>query len=265
MEKRNFIILAIALFFLVAGVTTIIIVSHNKIKAEKIEEKQKKEEEKKEKEKEKEKEEDKNLPKFPDLTGLTVEEAAAKLNSLNISSNYSIQREDSELKKSVIVRTDPVAGSPVEGTIDIVFYLSNGNKSFEIEDYEGKDYKEIKKYLEERGVNVTIRRRTPSYERTDVPEDMIIDQSVAAGKTLKSGGSIILYVARVNAKYPNFTDGKYTLEDVQKYCDENELKLNVLYDEVTTYEDGLVFYQDGCLPGEEVKSGCEMTIKVAKH
>ena len=36
-------------------------------------------------------------------------------------------------------------------------------------------------------------------------------------------------------------------------------------DEVTEYEDGKVFYQDGCLPGEAVETGCEMSIKVAKH
>ena len=275
MEKKNLIILAVALLFLVIGGTTIVMVSHNKKQAEKIEEKkdgkseEQKEKEKKEKEKEQkeQKEKDEKLPKLPDLKGMTVEEATNKLNSENIDSDFTIKREDSDLKKGVIVRTEPEAGStlPTEEKLQIVFYLSNGNKAFTVEDYEGKDYKTVKKALEEKGVVVTIKRQDPSYERTDVPEDMVIGQSVEAGKELKSGGSITLYVARVNAKYPNFTDGNYTLEDVQKYCDENDIKLTVLYDEVTTYDDGKVFYQEGCMPGETVKSGCEMTIKIAKH
>ena len=69
----------------------------------------------------------------------------------------------------------------------------------------------------------------------------------------------------VDLRYPNFTDGTYTLDKVQAFCDKYGIKLTVLYDEVTTYEDGLVFYQDGCMPGEKVVPGCEMTIKVAQH
>ena len=49
------------------------------------------------------------------------------------------------------------------------------------------------------------------------------------------------------------------------FCEEYGIKLDVLMDEVTEYEDGKVFYQDGCLPGEAVETGCEMSIKVAKH
>ncbi len=65
--------------------------------------------------------------------------------------------------------------------------------------------------------------------------------------------------------YPDFTDGTYTLDKVQSFCDKYGIKLTVLYDEVTTYEDGVVFYQDGCMPGEKVVAGCEMTIKIAQH
>ncbi len=262
MSKRNFIILAIALLLLVVGGTTIVIVSHNKKEAEKIEEK--KEQEKK-REEEKKKEEEKELPKLPDLTGMSVEEATAKLNKENISSNYSLQRVDSELKKGTIVRTEPEAGAPIEGTIDIVFYLSNGNKKTVIEDYEGKDYKEIKKYLEARDIIVKVETKEANYEREDVPVDMIIGQSVEAGKELKSGSVITLYVEKLSVKYPNFTDGNYRLEQVQEFCNTYGIKLEVLYDEVTEYEDGLVFYQDTCMPGEEVKTGCEMTIKIAQH
>ena len=286
-DKKTFIIIAVVLFFLVAGVTTILIVNSNKKTAEKVEEKQqetkndtskdssKKEDsssktdkkDDKDKDKDKEKEEDNNLPKLPDLTGMTVEEATAKLNSERIASDFTIQREDSDLKSGVIVRTEPKAGSPLptEEKLQIIFYLSNGKKKIVIEDYEGKDYKEVKKYLEDRGIKVTLKQKTPDYERTDVPDGMIVDQSVAAGKELKSGDSIILYIPKLNVKYPNFTDGTYRLADVQKFCDQYDIKLTVLYDEVTTYEDGLVFYQDGCMPGEEVKAGCEMTIKIAQH
>ena len=260
MEKRNLIILAVALLFLVIGATTIVIVSHNKKEAQRIEEK--KEQKKQEEEKKKE---EKNLPKLPDLTGLTVEEAAAKLNAANISSNYTIKREDSDLRKDVIVRTEPEAGTDVEGTIDLVFYLSKGNTKVVIDDYEGKSYKEVKAYLEARDIKVRFEMREPNYERDNVPDDMIIGQSVEAGASLKAGDIIVLYIPKGSVKYPDFTDGNYTLKDVQAFCEEYGIKLDVLMDEVTEYEDGKVFYQDGCLPGEAVETGCEMSIKVAKH
>ena len=94
---------------------------------------------------------------------------------------------------------------------------------------------------------------------------MIIGQSVEAGTQFKNGGTITLYVDSLDLKYPNFTDGSYTAADVEKFCKTYGIKLEKLEDEVTTYEDGKVFYQEGCLPGEAVKTDCEMTIKVAKH
>ncbi len=209
---------------------------------------------------------DPNAPKFPDLTGLTLEEATDKLNKAHIASDFTIQREDSELKKGVVVRTEPKAGTPLpEGKLQIVFYLSNGSKKFVLEDYEGKDFDETKKILEARGIVVKVEFKKPNYERDNVPQNMIIGQSVAAGKELKAGDSITLYLAKGSVKYPDFTNGHYVLKDVQEFCDMYGVKLTVLYDEVTTYEDGLVFYQDTCMPGDEVEAGCEMTIKIAQH
>ena len=229
----------------------------------------KKEEDKEDKKDDKKKDEegDPNTSKFPDLTGLTLEEAIDKLNKAHIASDYTIQREDSELKKGVVVRTEPKAGTalPNEGKIQIVFYLSNGSKKFTLEDYEGKDFEQTKKYLDERGIVVKVEFKKPNYERENVPQNMIIGQSVAAGKELKAGDSITLYLAKGSVKYPDFTTGSYVLKDVQDFCNMYGIKLKVLYDEVTTYEDGLVFYQDGCLPGKEVVAGCEMTIKIAQH
>ena len=206
MEKRNLIILAVALLFLVIGATTIVIEKKKKKEAQRIEEK--KEQKKQEEEKKKE---EKNLPKLPDLTGLTVEEAAAKLNAANISSNYTIKREDSDLRKDVIVRTEPEAGTDVEGTIDLVFYLSKGNTKVVIEDYEGKSYKEVKAYLEARDIKVRFEMREPNYERDNVPDDMIIGQSVEAGTSLKAGEIIVLYIPKGTKDAFYLTDfGRFT-------------------------------------------------------
>ena len=218
------------------------------------------------KDKDNDKEEDDDTPKFPDLTGLTLEEATDKLNKAHIKSTYTIQREDSELAKGIVVRTEPKAGTALpEGELEIVFYLSNGSKKYTLEDFEGKDFNETKKYLENRGIKVKVEFKKPDYERNDVPQNMVIGQSPSAGKELKAGDTVTLYLTKGSVKYPDFTNGHYVLKDVQEFCDMYGIKLTVLYDEVTTYEDGKVFYQDTCMPGDEVEAGCEMTIKVAQH
>ena len=281
LSKKKVLTGIIAVLVVVFLVTTVVLISksRNDSKSSNSEVVEKKEATKKEEKKDtsnkeidkkdtekKDSKEDENTPKFPDLSGLSLEEATDKLNKARIKSSYTIQREDSELAKGTVVRTEPKAGTPLEeGELTIVFYLSNGSKKYTLEDFEGKDFIETKKYLEARGIKVKVEFKKPNYERDNVPENMIIGQDPTQGKELKAGDSVVLYLAKGSVKYPDFTDGSYVLKDVQDFCDMYGIKLKVFYDEVTTYDDGLVYYQDGCLPGEDVETGCEMNIGIAQH
>ena len=59
-------------------------------------------------------------------------------------------------------------------------------------------------------------------EESKIENDSIVKQSVEKGKELKKGESITLYKAVVGIAYPDFTDGTYTVADVEDFCTEHE-------------------------------------------
>ena len=107
-------------------------------------------------------------------------------------------------------------------------------------------------------------------ERRDVDDESkyeateIIDQSVMDGEKLSSGDSIILYIPNIVSKYPDFTDGTYTVEDIQAFCDEYGITLKITYVQNDSYEVEAIIYQSR-KEGYTVARGTTLTIKVVEE
>ena len=232
----------------------------------------KKNDSKEDKEVEPKKEEEINdgVLRVPELRGLTIEEAIKKLNEKRITSKYSIKRIDSDQRRDTIVKTEPEVNTPIEGDLEIVFYLSKGVKNFTVENYVGKNVGEVKKSIEAAGIEVIVQEKEYSGDKYE--ESQIIAQSIKAGVKIGEGDSIILYVPVSELRYPDFTNGSYTEEQVRSFCNEYEIKLDVLYDEPDGTQipsgnlpkEGRVFYMDKTTK-DVVKKGDTLTIKVARY
>lgn len=204
----------------------------------------------------------KEIP-VPDVTGKTIQEAISELQNAGFSVNDEQQEQASEIPEGHIIKTNPAANSKRTKSTVITLYVSIGDTKITIENYADKNYLEVKGALEALGLQVLIEKK--DVDNPDTATDgKIIDQSVKAGEKMSVGDTITLYIPNIISKYPDFTDGSYSVEEVQKFCDEYGVKL-VVNEVVNTEEpDGKIISQDK--PKDfPIRAGVTLTIEVAKN
>ena len=200
---------------------------------------------------------------IPDVTNMTVKEAIKKLQDEGFEvSDEQYEQVSADVEKDHIIKTNPAAGSKRASGTTVRLYVSVGDSNIEVEDYTGKNYQEIKGKLEVFGVIVLIEKKELAEGET-AKDGEIIGQSVEVGTKLSSNDSITLYIPDIVTKYPDFTDGSYTVEQVQEFCDEHRVTLDIKYDTSSNYNPGTIIYQDR-KPGFTVTEGTTLTIRIAK-
>jgi len=199
----------------------------------------------------------------PDVKNLTVTEAIKKLQDEGFEVSDTQKEESSaDIKKDHVIKTNPAAGSKRASGTTITLTVSTGDSTITIEDYSGKNYQEIKGMLEVYGINVLIERKEVK-EEDNAKDGIILSQDVEAGTKLRANDSITLYIPDIVVKYPDFTDGSYTLEQVQAFCDEHNVSLKINYETSSSYNPGTIIYQSR-QKGYTVTEGTSLTIRVAK-
>ena len=77
-----------------------------------------------------------------------------------------------------------------------------------------------------------------------------------------SGDNLIIYIPNIDTEYPNFQKN-YTIDQIQGYCDEYEIKLNVKEVEDGDKPAGTILSQSKS-EGSKIAKGDEITIEVTK-
>ena len=198
----------------------------------------------------------------PEVAGKTVSEVVNELQDLGFEvADETVDISDDKVEEGKVVKTNPPSGAKrTEGTV-VTIYVSTGDSKYEIEDYTGKNYLEVKGALEAYNILVYVEKKDVKNPE-DYDEGEIIDQDVKAGEKLGARDSITLYIPNVDAKYPDFTDGSYTVEDVQQFCDKHNLTLEIVNEENSSYDEGTIFKQSRP-EGYTVTSGTKLIIYVA--
>ncbi len=160
----------------------------------------------------------------PDVTNMTLVDAVKKLEKEGFSvADETLEKNSSTIDEGRVVMTSPSGGSKKKKGSEITIYISKGTAEIVIEDYTGKNCDNIEGALDAQGVNASCKERDIAEgSEDDFKENTIIDQSVAAGESLKSGDEIILWIPKVQDLYPDFTDG-YEILDILDFCEEYEL------------------------------------------
>ena len=181
----------------------------------------------------------------PDVTDMTVSEAIDALQDKGFTvSDEQKEVASSEIEEGRVVRTSPAVGSKRKDGTVVTLYVSLGDTQIEIEDYTGKSYLEIKGKLEALGLYVLIEKKEVEEDDDTKYEDgVIIDQSVKSGEKLSAGSNITLYIPDVVTEYPDFTDGSYTVEQVEEFAETYELTVDVEYVETNDYAPNTIYYQ----------------------
>ena len=204
--------------------------------------------------------------KVPDVSGKTVSEAITILQDAGfVVSDEQMTQANSEVEKDHIIKTSPSAESKRKKGSEVTLYVSSGTDAIEIEDYTGKNYNEIKGKLEALGLQVFIEKKDIEDTDKQFEDNIVIDQSVKEGESLTLGDKITLYIPNLNTKYPDFTDGTYTVSDVEDWCTEMNITLKKNYVEDETKSDGTIVKQNKIAGQTKVVSGTTLTITIVSN
>ena len=204
----------------------------------------------------------------PDVSTKRATEAANYLTDygFNVSEDFKYVPSDN-IEEGYVVKTSPEVGRKLKEGSTITIYLSSGPESFEMDDYVGKNYIEVQTILKEKYNCNTIIEKEVLEKPDKKKENTILRTDPEAGTKVRQGSSehtcsVTLYIPEKEVTYPNFLSGNYTLDDIKKFCDDNNLKLQVKYEEKANVKEGTIIGQSRP-EGTVVLPGITFTITIA--
>ena len=200
--------------------------------------------------------------KIPDVAGMTVEEAEKVLKDKKLEIALKIEEIESiDVVKGNVVKTEPAKDRTVYEGTEITLYISKGTSSYVVEDFKGKLVNEVEIKLKEI-YNLSVIVTEKVVEDEDPKENVIIDQSIDPGERVKAGQTIILYIAKIFAKYPDMVKEGWTENDVNTFKESYNLDLSIEYVPTNQYREGSVFWQSRSA-GSEIVNGASLRVKIA--
>ncbi|MEG1350939.1 MAG: PASTA domain-containing protein, partial [Bacilli bacterium] len=204
--------------------------------------------------------------KVPNVVGLTVQKAEEKLKKVGFEVRLETERIESEnIAEGKVVKTNPAIGRSIKKGSFITIYESIGIDSFEMGDYIGKNYIEIKAILENvHKLIVKIEKKDVDTEVKEYGEQEIVGQSVEKGKKVIAGDKVTLFIPNIILSYPDMVKDMWKLSDVEAFCTSNEITLTVEYKETSSFPKDTVMEQSRSYKTPVVK-GSTLKVIIAKE
>lgn len=201
--------------------------------------------------------------KVPDLSNMNESAAIEKLDALGLKvADENKFMNSAEVPEGNVVKTNPIAGRRVKIGTEITLYISNGSNSYTVEDLTGKDASNVKYDLEKNyGLIVQIKKvdTDKNYQANE-----IMYTEPAAGEKVSDGGTITLFIKHIDDTYPDFTSGKYTLTQIEEWCNDYGITLKTNYVETADYSAGTIYSQSKNA-GAKVVAGQTLEINIAQE
>ncbi len=203
----------------------------------------------------------------PDVSKLSKVEATNKLVKQGftvscVEEDYKYDSSDT-IEEGYAIKTSPEAGTMVKEGKTICIIISSGENTFQLEDYTGMNYFEVKGILDTKCkdlCNVIIEKE--KVKETDTYEDnTVIKTSPEKGTTIKKGDTIKLFIPDKEVLYPDFTT--YTVEQVDEFAKKYNLTVEKKYVENSLLPPGTITNQSRS-KGTVVTSPGEFSITITK-
>ncbi|WP_323705280.1 Stk1 family PASTA domain-containing Ser/Thr kinase [Mammaliicoccus sciuri] len=191
-------------------------------------------------------------PKYvdvPNLLGKSRGEALALIDEKGLSKGKITEAYSNSFKEGEVMKVTPKVGSKVKEMTKVDLVISQGVKTFTVEDYVGKSADKTKKQLEKQGFeSVRIKEQYGKAENGTV-----INQNIEPGSKVVPKDTMIILTKSIGVKQEYVKD--YTGEEISKATSELEaLGFKVEQSEVESDEpaDTIVkqSFKDGQLPVE---------------
>lgn len=198
---------------------------------------------------------------IPDVSAMKTVEASNVLTKKGFVVNEELKYLGSdEIEAGYVIKTSPEIGKIVKEGSTITLYVSSGEETFEMEDYNRKNYIEVKTILETMYECNVILEYVKVSEEDKYEDETVVKTKPAVGEKVKKGTTVTLYLPEVQKKYPDFTVG-YTVGAVETFCTENEITLIYKYKEDATKDAGTIISQSRA-KDSIVQPGTTITITI---
>ncbi len=198
---------------------------------------------------------------IPEVSSLSVEDARTRLSNLGFA--VEVVEEENALEKGKIIRTDPLAGNSIKKGNKVTIYISSGKKMYTMEDFKGQDYIDVVDYLRKQGITqVEIEEKVLETDEEFETDRAVIDQEPKAGTEISEDDKVTLYRMKVYDKYPDMVEEGWTVDQVEAFCEQNNLKLTIDYEKTGQYTPGMIISQSR-KAGTTLVKGVDFRITIA--
>ena len=199
----------------------------------------------------------------PNVAGLTILEAENKLKEKGfiVADEYE-EKYSNDVAEGSVISTSPVAGAKRVKDTKITLIISKGSNAIKIENYLGKEYDEVKKMLEEKGLYVFPEKMEVNKSDSKYKKNQIIKQSIEPGKLLEEGDSITLTIPDIVVTYPDFNLEGYSRASIESFCSDNDINCSFTEVETDEYAPGVIISQSRP-EGSVVTAKASLVIKIA--
>lgn len=179
---------------------------------------------------------------IPSVENLTVTEAEELLKKKGFQVNTELKEENSSIEEGKVVGTTPGVSRKVKKGTVLTLIVSKGEKGLILEDYTGKNYYEIEAMLKEKNIYVIIQKQEVE-DKENIKENTIISQSPKAGERVVEKDTVTLIIPDIITEYPDFTDGTWSVADIEVFCKEYNIELSIDYQVTSEYKPGAIIRQ----------------------
>ena len=203
---------------------------------------------------------------IPNVSGMSVAKAEETLRKSGFEVALQVEQiSDEKMEKGLIVKTSPAIGLKRKKGSTITLYESLGSAEYEIEDYTGKNYIEIKTILETKyELDVVIEKMDTEGDK-EYDEQEIIKQDRKVGERVAKGDKITLYIPNVVDEYPNFVEEAWSLEEIQNFCDQYGIVVTFTPKPTNEYQENTIISQSRAAGTTIVKGATLKIIYAVKY
>ena len=200
---------------------------------------------------------------IPDVSGMSVSKAEETLRKAGFEVAMQVESvSDESMEKGLIVKTSPAIGLKRKKGSTITLYESLGSAEYELEDYEGKNYIEIKTILETKYELDVVVEKMDTEDEKEYDKQEIIKQEPEAGTKVSKGEKVTLYIPNIVDEYPNFVEEAWSLEEIQNFCDEYGIVVTFTAKPTNEYQENTIISQSRAA-GTTIVKGANLTVVYA--
>jgi serine/threonine-protein kinase len=136
----------------------------------------------------------------PKLVGLTQAQAAAQLKAVNLSGEVSTEA-STDVRKGVVIRTDPISGRSVKVGSVVKVIVSSGADTIKVPNVSGQPVDQARTSLTAAGL--TVNEITEVVDGNGIEKGLVVGTDPAAGQDATRGAQVTLQISSGKITIPN--------------------------------------------------------------